>query len=142
MTVVFKNARVFDGTSRQLKDGLSVVIRDDVIREITPEPVGLMDARVIDCVGKTLMPGLIDAHVHVVANKVDLKHRLNHEGRRVLQESLDRRIARAPAHRAIKKCRSLPRWVVWIADASRDRRPIVDRTRSANVEADRQSRGG
>jgi imidazolonepropionase-like amidohydrolase len=72
MTVVFKNARVFDGTSRQLRDGLSVVVRDDVIREVSPEPVGLMDAHVIDCVGKTLMPGLIDAHVHVVANRVDL----------------------------------------------------------------------
>jgi imidazolonepropionase-like amidohydrolase len=72
MTVVFKNARVFDGTSRQLRDCLSVVVRDDVIREVSPEPAGLMDAHVIDCVGKTLMPGLIDAHVHVVANRVDL----------------------------------------------------------------------
>ena len=47
-------------------DGATVVVSDGVIKEVAP---GLerfdAGARVIDCKGKTVLPGLIDAHVHV-----------------------------------------------------------------------------
>src|SRR5690606_18883428 len=39
----------------------------NVIREVTPEPIRVSDAKRFDLRGKVLMPGLIDNHVHVYA---------------------------------------------------------------------------
>lgn len=72
MTTAFLNARVFDGRSRGLRDGLIVIVRDGMISEIGADVIVPDDATRIDCKGRVLMPGLIDGHVHVVANSVDL----------------------------------------------------------------------
>ena len=72
MTTIFRNARVFDGVSRELRDGLTVVVSDGRIQSVSESPVDIDGATVIDCKGRTLLPGLIDAHVHIVANSVDL----------------------------------------------------------------------
>jgi imidazolonepropionase-like amidohydrolase len=72
MITIFRNARIFDGRSRELQDGLSVVVRDGLIEEVSAAPVQPPDAQIRDCAGKTLLPGLIDAHVHIIANRVDL----------------------------------------------------------------------
>lgn len=73
MTVtVFKNSRLFDGLSRDIRPGMGVVVEDALIREVFEgEPTVRADVT-IDCRGKTLMPGLIDAHVHILATDVDL----------------------------------------------------------------------
>src|SRR5436190_19296464 len=66
--VVFRSARVFDGDSDTLRDGLDVVVANGIIREISQQHVEADSAtEVIDCGGRVLMPGLIDAHVHVYA---------------------------------------------------------------------------
>ncbi|TNC06701.1 amidohydrolase family protein [Methylobacterium terricola] len=72
MTIVFRNARVFDGIGRDLRDGLSVVVRDGLIVEVSESPAVPADAHGVDCRGRTLLPGLIDAHVHIIATSVDL----------------------------------------------------------------------
>ena len=61
------NGCVIDGTGRPVLEKGGVVIKDDIIVE-----VGDMDAieipkevKVIDVEGKTIMPGLIDAHIHL-----------------------------------------------------------------------------
>lgn len=72
MATLFKNARIFDGVSRTLVKGHSVLVVDGVIREVSAAPSAPEGTEVIDCAGKVLTPGLIDAHVHVVANSVDL----------------------------------------------------------------------
>ncbi len=61
MITVLRDARIFDGVSAELNDGASIVVEDDRIREITTTPHISADARVIDCRGHFLMPGLIDA---------------------------------------------------------------------------------
>lgn len=65
--VVFKNAFVIDGNGGASLPDATVVVGDGTIKEIMPlsRDVKPRDARVIDLKGKTLMPGLIDAHVHV-----------------------------------------------------------------------------
>ncbi|WP_323688291.1 metal-dependent hydrolase family protein [Rhizobium sp. AN69] len=53
-------------------DGLSVLEVDGTIREVSSSPSLPEGTTTVDCRGKTLTPGLIDAHVHVIANSVDL----------------------------------------------------------------------
>src|SRR5215469_14435296 len=66
-TVIFANAAVVDVISGDRREGQHVVVEGDRIKEIADSPVGQEDARVIDLAGHTLLPGLIDAHVHVIA---------------------------------------------------------------------------
>lgn len=66
-SIAFVGARIIDGTMAEpLEDGV-VVITDGRIRTVGPRgavtlPAG---AQVIDVAGKTIMPGLINAHGHV-----------------------------------------------------------------------------
>src|SRR5438309_11150628 len=52
---------------------MRVVVEDGLIRRIgtASGPNGPRDARVIDCQGRTLMPGLLDAHVHLAMLELD-----------------------------------------------------------------------
>jgi len=58
-------ARLFDGTGAPLRDDTAVLIEDGVIRRVAddrePAPDG---AEPLDLGGRTLMPGLTDAHTH------------------------------------------------------------------------------
>jgi len=63
-SILFKNARIFDGTHGDYPDGMQVLVESNVIREVSDKPIGVNGAHVIDITGRTLMPGLIDAHVH------------------------------------------------------------------------------
>jgi imidazolonepropionase-like amidohydrolase len=69
---VLQNARVFDGTSEDFQDGASVVIEGERIREVADRPPRFQDARVIDCGGRFLMPGMIDAHFHAYTPSFDI----------------------------------------------------------------------
>jgi imidazolonepropionase-like amidohydrolase len=72
MRIVFRNAAVFDGASAALRPGCDVLVEGDEIREVSDRPIAAGDAMVIDVRGRTLMPGLIDCHVHVTATMLDL----------------------------------------------------------------------
>ena len=65
------NARIVDGTSDRPFDPVNVLIEDDVIREVGAG-ARVEGAESVDLGGRVLMPGLIDAHVHVVACLADL----------------------------------------------------------------------
>jgi imidazolonepropionase-like amidohydrolase len=69
--VVFTNVRVFDGTADALSAPTTVVVRGNVIAAIGPEAAPASPgAKVIDGTGQTLMPGLIDNHVHMMFNSL------------------------------------------------------------------------
>ena len=64
---LIRNARIFTGDGKVMETG-SVLVRDGIIDGVFPgagpDPEGLR-AEVIEGAGKTLLPGLIDAHVHL-----------------------------------------------------------------------------
>lgn len=64
--VIFQNAMIFDGVSRDLRAG-HVLVEDGKIREVSETPVKAAADEIVDACGRTLMPGLIDLHVHIWA---------------------------------------------------------------------------
>jgi imidazolonepropionase-like amidohydrolase len=70
-STLFINARIVDGTAPEAGAPVSVLVEGGTIREVG-KAVSSAKAKVVDLKGKTLMPGLIDAHVHVVAGVADL----------------------------------------------------------------------
>src|ERR1700731_1498433 len=60
---------MLDCTGRDPQPDSRVVVEDGRIRKIAGSggAAGPRDARVIDCQGRTLMPGLLDAHVHLAS---------------------------------------------------------------------------
>ncbi len=68
-TVLYRNARVFVGDGKVIEVG-SVLVKDGKIEEVFegsgPEPKSV-NAELIEAAGKTILPGLIDVHVHLVA---------------------------------------------------------------------------
>jgi imidazolonepropionase-like amidohydrolase len=68
---VLNNANVLDTDKGEILSDRHVVIEGKVIREIATSDPGLTGANSIDLRGATLMPGLIDAHVHVTAYAAD-----------------------------------------------------------------------
>ncbi|WNC67299.1 amidohydrolase family protein [Thalassotalea nanhaiensis] len=66
---LFTNVNVFNGTENKLYNNLNVLVEDKLIKSISSaKPATEDDATVIDGAGKTLMPGLIDGHVHIMIN--------------------------------------------------------------------------
>ncbi len=62
---LFRNATLFDGSSAEPTENACVLVEGNTIKEVSDSSLTAPDAQVIDCAGKTLMPGLIDAHIHV-----------------------------------------------------------------------------
>lgn len=71
-TILFTNARVLDAEAGKLGAAQAVLVRDGKIAEVGQGIAAPSEARVADLGGRTLMPGLIDCHVHVVAESLDL----------------------------------------------------------------------
>ena len=93
---LLKPARVFDGESAQLHDGWVVLVRGQKIEAAGPAS-GIStppDAKVIELPGLTLLPGLIEAHSHVLLHPYS-ETVWNDQ---VAHESLSLRIARATNH--------------------------------------------
>lgn len=61
--LVFRDVDVFDG-SRMIRR-TTVVVRDGMIRAVGAGVAVPQSAKVVDGRGKTLLPGLFDAHVHL-----------------------------------------------------------------------------
>jgi len=65
--ILFTNVHVFDGVKARRIKNANVLIEGNLIKSISTDPIDADGAAVIDGAGRTLMPGLIDAHVHLSA---------------------------------------------------------------------------
>jgi imidazolonepropionase-like amidohydrolase len=69
---LFTGGRILDAEAGQLLDGQSVLVTGDRIAAVGSGVEAPGDTIEIALGGRTLMPGLIDCHVHVVAETLDL----------------------------------------------------------------------
>ena len=72
--LLFKNAQLLDPTQDRLLGGHEVLVEGDRIREVSDRPIKAAGATAIDVGGRTLMPGLIDCHVHVFLSEVNIRN--------------------------------------------------------------------
>jgi imidazolonepropionase-like amidohydrolase len=93
---LLKPAHIFDGQSAQLHDGWVVVVRGEKIEAVgrASETRAPADAKVVELPGMTLMPGLIDAHSHILLHPYS-ETVWNDQ---VAREALSLRVARATNH--------------------------------------------
>ena len=69
---ILRNASVLDPERGELAEGQSVVVDGNRIADVGPGLAGPDDAVVFDVAGRTVMPGLIDAHTHPAIVDADL----------------------------------------------------------------------
>ena len=67
--VLFENVRIFDGKASHLSGPSHVLVRGNKIEKISAKPISVdasLETRIIRGNGRTLMPGMIDAHTHLM----------------------------------------------------------------------------
>ena len=74
---LFVNGRLLDPLAGQLLDGMQVLVADGVVRDVSDRAIQSGSAHRVDLRGKTIMPGLIDLHVHVMAGQLNLAGQVN-----------------------------------------------------------------
>ena len=90
MATVLQDATVFTGLDDGVISGGTVVIDDGLIASVddrTPGDYG-PDATVVDCSGKTITPGIIDAHAHLVYHELTSTYDID-LGKSLEQATLD-----------------------------------------------------
>jgi imidazolonepropionase-like amidohydrolase len=62
--LLLTNLRLFDGETLSMREGIEILIEGERITALPPTGQGPQDAERIDCGGRAVIPGLIDAHWH------------------------------------------------------------------------------
>ncbi len=70
--LIFANASLVGTTGDRAVPGMNILVEGGLIREVSDKPIRSQTAETVDCRGLTLMPGLIDCHVHVIASQIRL----------------------------------------------------------------------
>jgi len=71
MRTAFTNGLLFDSLAGRMQPQATVVVEDDRIADVLFDGSRIDDARTIDLQGRAVLPGLIDAHVHVTSTMPD-----------------------------------------------------------------------
>ena len=72
-SVLFTNCELLDPRWDAPRGGYQVLVEGKTIKDVSNKPIKAQKARVVDCGKRTLMPGLIDCHVHVVLSEVNIR---------------------------------------------------------------------
>ena len=73
-STLFTNANVVLDGFAELQTSFDVLVKDNYIHSVSSRPIDRGDATVIDVAGRTLMPGLIDAHAHITGLSLSPKN--------------------------------------------------------------------
>jgi imidazolonepropionase-like amidohydrolase len=69
VSLVLANARVFTGTGEPPLEDAAVALDGERIGWVGPTSEA-PDGETVDCTGKTIVPGLVDAHAHLIYENV------------------------------------------------------------------------
>ena len=69
---LFRNFGLLEPDAGELQSGLELLVEGDKVKEVSGKPIKAAKADVVDCGGRTMMPGLIDSHVHVILSEVNI----------------------------------------------------------------------
>lgn len=69
---LFTGGRFLDPRRDELLEGIEVLVEDGLVKEVSDRPIASASAQRVALDGRTLMPGLIDAHIHIVLAEVNL----------------------------------------------------------------------
>jgi imidazolonepropionase-like amidohydrolase len=70
---LFHGGRFLDPRLDDLRDGIELLVEDGLVKDVSDRSIQATSAQRIDLHGRTLMPGLIDAHVHIALTEVNLQ---------------------------------------------------------------------
>ena len=73
MTLLFRNFQLLEPEFGELRSGYELLVEGDKVKELSEKPIKAGQADVVDCGGRTLMPGLVDSHVHVTLSEVNIR---------------------------------------------------------------------
>src|SRR5262245_49310304 len=71
--LLFRNFQLLEPEVGELQGGNELLVEGETVREVSGHPIKAQGADVIDCGGRTLMPGLVDSHVHVTLSEVNIR---------------------------------------------------------------------
>ncbi len=69
---LFRNLKLLDPRVDEPREGYEVLVEGGRFVEVSDRPIASATGHVIDCGGRTLMPGLIDCHVHIFLSEVNI----------------------------------------------------------------------
>jgi imidazolonepropionase-like amidohydrolase len=72
--LLFRNFQLLEPEVGALQGGHELLVEGDIVREVSDKPIKSEKAGVVDCGGRTMMPGLIDSHVHVTLSEVNIRY--------------------------------------------------------------------
>jgi imidazolonepropionase-like amidohydrolase len=76
-TILIKNVRIFNGNAKGLSVPMNVLIEGKVIKSISMGEVAVNPELTIEGGGRTLMPGLIDVHVHLTFGALSMREMMS-----------------------------------------------------------------
>jgi imidazolonepropionase-like amidohydrolase len=71
--LLFRNFELLEPSFGELRGGYQLLVEGDTVKELSEQPIKAAEAVVIDCGKRTLMPGLIDCHVHAIHSEVNVR---------------------------------------------------------------------
>src|ERR671922_808037 len=72
--ILFRNFNFLDPEDEETRGGYELLVEGDTVKELSSRPIRADNALTIDCGRRTLMPGLIDCHVHVFLSEVNIRN--------------------------------------------------------------------
>src|SRR5881227_1058713 len=72
--LLFRNFQLLEPEVGELQGGFELLVEGETVKETSDKPIKSAGADAIDCGGRTLMPGLIDCHVHVMLSEVNIRY--------------------------------------------------------------------
>jgi imidazolonepropionase-like amidohydrolase len=71
--LLLTNFALLEPTFGEIRRGYQLLVENDKVKALSDKPIKAKDTAKIDCGGKTLMPGLIDSHVHALHSEVNIR---------------------------------------------------------------------